>query len=341
MEQSKARSLADALTHAEFSSQITAQDSLFRILNELKRQLFSTQDLINKELLGSSDSEKLSELRENVVQLDRKIQACKLTIEEKHPGYFKVKYGYQNPSISEVQDVLRTKKQVLIEFFWGHEFVYAIGIGSDQVLFRKIGSVDSIAPVVDSFLSHLHGEQSTMTFEAFDLYSDNAFKLYKILVDPFAALLRNKNRLQIIPDGMISQLPFEILIDEQPDLRQVNYLALKYLIKSYAIGYAYSSSMLIDQDRVQAISDPTMLAVGFKGGNRSDSATLELKDIEGTQQELNALKTRFQNGRFLTEDRATEFNFKSMAPDLNYHLAVHGRGDVKKILRPVCILQIH
>lgn len=330
LEQSKARSLADALTQAEFSSQITAQDSLFRILNELKRQLFSTHDLINREVQGSSDSEKLRDLRGNVVQLDRKIQVCKQTIEEKHPGYFKAKYGYQNPSISEIQDVLRTKSQVLIEFFWGNEAVYAIGVGSDQVIFRKIGLVDSIEPVVDSLLSHLHSEESTMSFEAFDLFSDSAFKLYKILVGPFDELLKGRNRLQIIPDGMIGQVPFEILIDQEPGLRQVNYLALEYLIKSYGIGYAYSSSMLIDQDRLESISDPSMLAVGFTGGNRSDGAALELKDIEGTRQELNALKARFQNGKFLTEEHATELNFKSMAPDFDIiHLAVHGRGDVK------------
>ena len=329
-EQSKARSLADALTQAEFSNQITAQDSLFRILNELKRQLFSTQDLINRELHATADSENLLKLRENIVQLDQKIQACKLAIEESHPGYFRAKYGYQNPSISEIQNLLREKRQVLIEFFWGNESVYAIGVGEKHVVFKKIGAVDSIASVVNNVLFHLHPDKSSMSVEAFDLYSTNAFKLYTILIEPFASLLTDINRIQIIPDGAIGQVPFEILLEGKAESKQVNYLALKYLIKSYAVGYAYSSSMLLDRESRRRSSHPSMLAVGFSGNQTFNGSSLKLRDIEGTEQELKALENRFESGRFLTDEDATEYNFKSIAPGFDIiHLAVHGMGDVQ------------
>ena len=329
LEQSKARSLADALTQAEFSSPITAQDSLFRLLNELKRQLFTAQDLINRELHASSDSEKISDLRETVVQLDRKIQVCKATIEERHPGYFKAKYGYKSPSISEIQGVLKTNGQVLIEFFWGNEFVYAMGIGPNQVIFQKIGRVDSVAATVNGLLLHLNDRRSVASISAFDSFSANAFELYKTLIDPFRELLKNTERIQIIPDGMIAQVPFEILIQEESNVTQINYLTLNYLVKSYSIGYAYSSTMLVDRDKRRP-SNPSFLAVGFAGSDTLGISTLELQDIEGARQELNALRSRFQNGKFLIDDRATEANFKSLASEFDIiHLAVHGRGDVQ------------
>ena len=329
LEQSKARSLADALTQAEFSNQITSHDSLFQFLNELKRQLFSTQDLINREIRASSDSPKLSELRETVVQLDRKIQVCKATIEEKHPGYFKAKYGYKYPPITEMQRILKKKEQVLIEFFWGNEFVYAMGIGHDKVIFHKIGKVDSISATINALLMHLNDERSVSSIEAFNSFSANGFKLYKTLIDPFRELLKNTSRIQIIPDGKIGQVPFEILLQDRAKLTQINYLALNYLVKSYSIGYAYSSSMLVDQEE-RLLSNPSFLGIGFAGSDTISVATNRLQDIEGARLELNALKSRFQNGKFLTDDRATESNFKSLASDFDIiHLAVHGRSDVQ------------
>lgn len=329
LEQSKARSLADALTQAEFSSQITSHDSLFQFLNELKRQLFSTQDLINREIRASSDSPKLSELRETVVQLDRKIQVCKATIEEKHPGYFKAKYGYKYLSITEVQCILKKKEQVLIEFFWGNEFVYAMGIGHDQVIFQKIGKVDSVSATINSVLLHLNDERSLSSIDAFNSFSANGFKLYKTLIGPFRELLKNTSRIQIIPDGRIGQVPFEILLQEKSILTQINYLALNYLVKSYSIGYAYSSSMLVNEDE-RLLSNPSFLGIGFTGGDTINGTATRLQDIEGARMELNALRSRFQNGEFLTDDRATESNFKSLASDFDIiHLAVHGRSDIQ------------
>jgi CHAT domain-containing protein/tetratricopeptide (TPR) repeat protein len=329
-EQSKARSLADALSQAEFSNQISGQDSLFRLLNELKRQLFSAQDLVNKELHKTQGSQQLPELREKIVQLDRKIQACKVAIEENLPGYFKAKYGYESPALKPVQNVLKRNDQALIEFFWGVKSVYAIGISDEDIIFRKVGMVESIAPLINDLMSHLHNEQAAVGVEDFESYSSNAFELYSLLVEPFAPLLKNKKRLQIIPDGAISQVPFEILLEERPKKSHVNYLSLKYLIRSYAIGYAYSSAMLVQEKHQQRISKPSILAVGFAGGQPLRNPDLDLKDIDGTNLELNALENRFTGGRFLTAEDATEGNFKSFAPNFDIiHLAVHGVGNMR------------
>ena len=94
-EQSKARSLADALAQAEQTKKISVKDSLFMIHTELRRQLLAIQDQINHELGKSpSSSTEISRLREEMVSIDRRIQNCKQAIEEKYPGYFNVKYGY-------------------------------------------------------------------------------------------------------------------------------------------------------------------------------------------------------------------------------------------------------
>ncbi len=330
-EQSKSRSLADALTQTERTRQISNQDSLFRLLSDLKRQLLSTQDVINEELEKTKGAGNISSLREEIVRLDQNIQRCKLSIEEKYPGYFNVKYGYQTAPLRDIQKIMQKKDQVLLEYFWGNESVYAIGVSEGEIIFKRIGSSDSIKSIVNKLLLHLADEHSSMSSALFQAFTLNAHLLYEILIEPFKPLLFNKKRIQIIPDGSISQVPFEILLDENDSNSQVNYRSPKYLIKSFTIGYAYSSSMLIHQESSRRITTPSLLAIGFTGGQRLRAADPKLEEIEGAEQELKALEKRFSGGKFLVGKEATESNFKTLAPDFDIiHLAIHGMGDVQK-----------
>jgi CHAT domain-containing protein len=330
-EQSKSRMLADALAQTEQNKQISDQDSIFRLHGELKRQLFRAQDLINRELEKANVSDKISALRQDVVKLDQQIQACKLTIEEKYPGYFNVKYGFGTASIKEVQKIMKDKGQVLLEYFWGNKSVYGLCVADERVSFRKIGTPDSVKALVNGLLLHLADEHSTMNQESFQSFTSNSNKLYKILIEPFRSLLSDEKRIQIIPDGAISQVPFEILLEEKSNSAEVNYRSLKYLIKSFTIGYAYTSSMLIHSRPVRHTSQPTLLAIGFTGGQRLRTADSKLEEITGAEEELKALEKLFNEGKFLVGKEATESNFKSLAPQFDIiHLAVHGMGDVQK-----------
>ncbi|HEX6892145.1 MAG TPA: CHAT domain-containing tetratricopeptide repeat protein [Chryseolinea sp.] len=330
LEQSKARSLADALAQAEQSRKISAKDSLFRIHTDLRRQLLAIQDQINYELEKSSSSTEISRLREEMVGVDRRIQNCKQAIEEKYPGYFNVKYGYSTPALKDVRQVLKDHNQAELEFFWGSEWVYALAITGDSVLFRRIGRPDSIRVTINEILKHFDESTSGLKAAAYESFVSSAYKLYKTLVQPFVLLIDNKERILIIPDGPISQVPFEVLLQEPKATGNVDYHSLKYLIKSYAIGYAYSSAMLMGKS-VTPVRKPSLLAVGFTGGSRLRAPDPELEEIVGAEEELNALAKRFSQGKFLVGPDATEANFKTLSPQYDIiHLAIHGRGDVER-----------
>lgn len=329
-EQSKSRSLADALIDTERTIQISNQDSLFDLHAALKRKLLSVQDKLSIELEKIDDSKKIKKLREEIVMLDRNIQDCKLSIEEEYPGYFNVKYGYKTPVLQDVQNLMKGQKQILIEYFWGTEWVYVLGVGGDEILFKRIGRPDSIKAIINSVLSHLEEKHSSINKEAFGLYTSRSHQLYKLLVEPVKAILPIEGRIQIIPDGSISQVPFEILLEEKARSGAVNYHSLKYMIKSYAIGYAYSSSKLVYKSR-GPVRKPSVLALGFTGGRRLRAAGPELEEIQGVEQELEALAKRFNKGEFLVGKDATETNFKILSPEFDIiHLAIHGRSDVKR-----------
>ncbi|WP_276374387.1 CHAT domain-containing tetratricopeptide repeat protein [Chryseolinea sp. H1M3-3] len=329
-EQSKSRSLADALAEAEQIKQISNEDSLFRLHADLKRQLFMAQDAINKELDNRKNSGKISTIRADIVNLDQSIQACKLAIEQKYPGYFNVKYGYQTIPVHEIQQVLRNDNKVVLEYFWGNKAVYGLGISGDKIQFRRIGSSDSIRTAINKLMLHLADKHATMDSDMFLSFINNSYQLYHTLVQPFYQMIGGGNRLQIIPDGLIGQIPFEVLIEEQPINNQVNYQSLKYLIKSFTIGYAYASSMLVRKD-VRSVTTPSLLAIGFTGGESFRAGGSDLEMLAGAQEELKSLEKRFADGRFLTDNDATESNFKTLAPAFDIlHLAIHGVGDVKR-----------
>lgn len=77
------------------------------------------------------------------------------------------------------------------------------------------------------------------------LYTENAYQLYKILIEPIKTKIANKN-LIIIPDGILGYIPFETLITEKAGNNNKDYKQLSYLIKDYQIMYDYSSTLLYE-----------------------------------------------------------------------------------------------
>ena len=147
-----------------------------------------------------------------------------------------------------------------------------------------------------------------MNYEEYKNFTTSAFQLYQTLIGPFKKIISGEQHLQIIPDGPLSQVPFEILLEEKPINKNVDYRSLKYMIKSFNIGYAYSSATLAVKAKRSA-RKPTLLAVGFTGGDFRDNS--ELVDIAGSREELELLQQKFNSGKFLTGDEATEANFKA------------------------------
>ena len=166
-----------------------------------------------------------------MVRIDRRIQNCKQAIEEKYPGYFNVKYGYLTPALQDVRSALKDRDQVALEFFWGAEWVYGLGISADTIAFEKIGRPDSIAAEIEKVLNHFDENTSGISADNHRSFVTYSHALYKKMVKPFASLIEGHGRILIIPDGPINQVPFEILLREAKTMNTVDYRSLQYLIK--------------------------------------------------------------------------------------------------------------
>src|SRR4051812_29031575 len=113
MESSKSKMLEDALSQAEFTSSLIADDSLIQYINIQKRNLHHLENHFKK--IGDSPLEKAKkdELRNAIVDADRRIQLAKEKIEKKYPSYVKAKYNKSIPSLKELE-VYATGQQATI-----------------------------------------------------------------------------------------------------------------------------------------------------------------------------------------------------------------------------------
>lgn len=328
-ERSKARSLADALAAAEHARLIGSDDSLMRVHARLRAEELTIENRISDLAAKGNRHGEIAQLRTQLVALDRRLQECAKGIEQNYPGYFNAKYGQVLRPLADVQAIAGDEHRVLIEYFWGAEWVYGLGISADTLIFKRVGKSDSVSRAIAALLTHLHTDRQGPRDETFQSFVTSAHALYGMLVQPFEGMLGTAS-LQVIPDGAIGQVPFDILLPRRPDHSGVNYRSLKYLLKDRAIGYAYSAVMLRPPSE-GIVSNPSLLAVGFTGGKPEralNDHVNDLQEIEGAEKELEALSRRFRNGRFLRDNEATESNFKAMSPSYDIiHLAIHGRGD--------------
>ena len=109
-------------------------------------------------------------------------------------------------------------------------------------------------------------------------YTSLANKLYESILQK--AMLKvwkeeKINRLVIIPDGQLAYIPFEILLIKASSTKNGNYVGLDYLLKEYAITYAYSAALAFQKRKEQAYSKSDYLAFAPEYKVRAqDSTTL-------------------------------------------------------------------
>jgi CHAT domain-containing protein len=156
--------------------------------------------------------------------------------------------------------------------------------------------------------------------------------LFQTLLNPvFQA--KDMKKIIVIPDNILGYLPFEVLIDNYEVPSKIDFKNLNYLIKSYNISYAYSSTLLYKHFTWNKINS-RLLAVAptYQNrdiGNGSESFAGErnmvdnLKSLAYSLDEVNNIISILK-GKILSGDEATENNFKKNASNFGIlHLAMH------------------
>ena len=353
-EKSKAGILLEAFSEVEAKQFANIPDSLREQEHELRIELtFHERNLIREQLQGAAgDSTKIAEWRDRMFELEREYETLLERLERDFPDYYDLKYQVNTASMAEVQSGLLTARSALIEYFAGEDSIFVFAVTPEAF------QVKSMARGID-FKNRIDDLRQAIAAGNITDYTEAAAFLFEKLLAPVLEDI-DADHIIIIPDGVISAVPFEALLThpapEQTTSSQ--WTDLPYLIKKIEVSYAYSATLLLEtlkRKRAAPAKDFLAFAPVFAGGlpaqsrggdffnrhippNSTRSGTPLASYLPASQQEITDIRDTFQQ-RYGFWDRifgartqvqlerdATEARLKSrQTQDFRFlHLATHG-----------------
>ena len=345
-ERAKAGALTLALADRRAKHFTGVPDHLLTQEKHLKqeRTFYQTQ-LYEAQTAGDDGLRQQHEDR--LFSVNRSYDSLVQALEQQYPRYHQLKYTTAVRSPNEVQHRLDEQTAFL-------EYVISDTVGYVFSLTHHRDTVHTFA--VDSTL-HRQLQQiaaapdtstTATTDPVDDSYAASAYQVYRrVLSNVLASLPASVDRLVIVPDGRLSYVPFDVLPTEP--VRNRDYRRWPYLLRQYAVSYAYSATLqwpeampparpgaytaqLLEPGR----ESPRLLALAPSyGAVQRDTVAQEAlgawRDAVGplawNRHEVEGLR-RYLPGTFIAGGQAQEGTFKRQAADYDVvHLAAHALLD--------------
>ncbi len=332
-EKSKSAILLSSIRGLEAIEIGTIPDVVRKKELELKKQLSLLSTLINDENQKSQpDSLKISAWKKRIFTRNLSYDSLMTNIKQKYPDYYKLKYDAEVISCEEIETRLK-RDEILIEYKLIDSLLMIFSISQKGISLEKIILDNEFNQNLMSFIESINRFPSeSFKKEDYVEFIYRANDLFQTLLNPVFQT-KGFKKIIVIPDNILGYLPFEVLIDNYEVPSTIDFRNLNYLIKSYTISYAYSSTLLFKHFTQNKINS-RLLAVAptYKNkdiGNGTESFAGErnmvdnLKSLTYSLDEVNNIISLIK-GKILSGDDATENNFKKDAGNFGIlHLAMH------------------
>ncbi|MBL8208114.1 MAG: CHAT domain-containing protein [Blastocatellia bacterium] len=180
----------------------------------------------------------------------------------------------------------------------------------------------SAAPAIHSFTIAISAEDLRQRAHHFQqliaarrpAFAAEARALYRLLLQPAAAVLQEAEELCIIPDDGLWEVPFQALQTGTG----------RYALEEHTIRYAPSLSVLTALAQHSALP-PTASLLAFGNPAMPTEKDLPFSPLPEAEKEVTALGKLFRPAQIFTNTAATESRFKALAGRSSVlHLATHG-----------------
>ena len=334
VEKSKYMLLLKSLSAAEYYD-ASAPIDLKDIEDSLKSEYINYQLQIESENTKDvPDATILAKLTGRRNQYGIALDNFKMMVTEKYPNYAMVKYDTLIKTYPDFKAYCDKNDLLGMEFYWGLENIYVITTNNPGHEAYKVELNDSLRTSISVLLNHLSRgfsiSNSKIDFNEFMLHSH---QVYKDLLTEALQTYPNDRQILIIPDGLLSQLPFEILLTEKISEDYVDYQNLPYLINTYYTGYAYSANLLLSKPLITGQSGDRLVAFSYSKINadqKDEGRSGAQEELHHAAIELQAIRKEMgpKKSRYYYDLDATESQFKRIASNYHIiHLAVHGESD--------------
>lgn len=231
MEKSKAVLLLDALMEMDTRKWIDP-DLADQEMN-LNQQLIELRQALQ---LAPDDSG----IRRKILDAQNQLQAIREEVRKQHPEYYDLRYKTAQLPLEEFDQNLKAGT-ASIHFFWGESSIYVLSLweGTPKLFQMETAKVK---PLLLEYLTYFEGAREIL--ERPTNYQLTAHQLYQTLVEPVIGGLKEE-RLILMPDGLLHNLPFEALITMVQAEASIGEWS--YLQNQYQLSYAYSATILAKQ----------------------------------------------------------------------------------------------
>jgi CHAT domain-containing protein len=339
-EKSKALMLSSYINEEKAKQFADIPDSLIdyelKIKNEIAVLNFRIDDAGE---MGRASSPESDAMKLKLFELKQKEEKLINLFEKRFPRYYDLKYNRSAIPVGLVRSSLEDD-QALIEYTVTWKELYTFVVTRDTFACYMQVKPDSLAEKILEMRKMLtdnkYGNYDIEDYSDFVRLSHN---LYKILVEPVANEIKDK-RIIIVPDEVISLIPFEVLLTENPPASNIaDFSKLPYLIRDYPVSYAYSASLLMNRGTLKNKKErlvsfvPGYEDLYYNGKQKNDTVFSDmptLYPLVGIKEEANFI-SRLYKSRIYKNKSASEENFKKYAGNYNIiHLAMHTVIDDKE-----------
>jgi CHAT domain-containing protein len=331
-ERKKANILFNAIQEARAKSFAGIPDSLV----ERERDLKVDMAYYEKSLAENPDSSKQAYLREKLFVANRQYESLVARLEKEFPQYYQLKYQTEVITVPQIQAKI-APQTALLEYAIGEKHLFIFYIDKQKFEWRAVPIDTNFQTQIKEYQKHLRRDRQT---EIISL----SHRLYQKLIAPVKDLLAGKSHLFIIPDGILSIIPFETLLTQPVYQAGTDWTKFPFLIRQYEISYYPSATLAFDKvvttsqsDVYEWMGSAPVFAEGQTGGeilsaNRVATIDRKFSHLKHTEREIKEILRLFQGrgteSKAYLYQAASEENFKKEVGRYQYvHLATHSKGN--------------
>lgn len=235
----------------------------------LKKRNYELSTAIYEQEL-KNNTKFVQSLEDSLFETQRKYSKLVDLFEQKYPAYHRLKYQDVEAIPSSTLQAKLPGDAAIIEYFIGETFIYTFVLSTQGLNYYKHNKPTGFTKTCIEFRKASDGNSKI----AKKRYLQLGYQLYEWLLEkPLVALQETQkpSRLIIVPDDILLHIAFDPILYEPSE--QWNRLNNPYLIKKYAINYAYSNRLIFDDAAGKRIKEAVENFGGF--GLEYDDYTLE------------------------------------------------------------------
>ncbi|NJO01122.1 MAG: CHAT domain-containing protein [Bacteroidia bacterium] len=310
------------------------------LLNQ-KRVLLGAIYLLRNKIYDETDETQKAHYLGKLSTTEKAYEDFLQTLKKNYPSYYASNYAAEVVGLAEVQQEKLPAHTLVLGYLYGEDAIYGLGISQQSFIIRQIPLSSGFEARLKEFLNYIRNGESTGELSDYNQYNTSAHYFYRKLVAP---LLPDSGqaieKMVVIPDGLLSYLPFEILHTQAASTSpKVDYIKLPYLFRQFATRYEYSATLLFDKPAAALASTSTDNYLGFApiyeddnflGAQRSfqeefPNTRRRSGELRYNREEVENSSQLFDGQSFIGEE-ATKANFLRHAESCQgiLHLSMHG-----------------